>query len=255
MDIMPVLFMGHGNPMNAIEDNEFSRDWIKLGKLLPKPNAILCISAHWLTRGTWVTTMEYPETIHDFIGFPEKLFGVKYSAKGSPEFAKTTQDLVYSTVIQEDTAWGLDHGAWSVMKRLFPAADVPTFQLSIDIEKPARFHYHLGKELYELRKQGVMILGSGNIVHNLGKINWNGEAYEWAIEFDQKMKELLLLRADNEIIEYEKLGTMAKLSVPSTDHFYPLLYCLGSTEKTEEITFYTEKCTMGSISMRSIKIG
>ncbi len=255
METMPVLFVGHGNPMNAIEDNEFSRVWIKLGEELPRPKAILCISAHWLTRGTWVTAMNNPETIHDFVGFPEKLFELQYKAPGSPELAKATQDLVYSTIVQSDMAWGLDHGTWSVLTRMYPDADIPVFQLSIDIEKPARFHYQLGRELTQLRKQGVLIIGSGNIVHNLGKIAWKDEAHDWAIEFDQKIKEKIVLRSDIEIIEYDKMGTIAKLSVPSTDHFYPLLYVLGASEKTEPVTFYNEKCTMGSLSMRSVKIG
>jgi 4,5-DOPA dioxygenase extradiol len=255
MERMPVLFVGHGNPMNAIEDNEFSREWIKIGKELPTPQAILCISAHWLTRGTWVTSMANPETIHDFVGFPEELFKVKYNAPGTPEFAGITQDLVFSTVVQSDTSWGLDHGTWSVLVKMFPKAEIPVFQLSIDVEKPARFHYQLGRELTELRKQGVLIIGSGNIVHNLGQVIWKDTAHDWAVEFDQKIKEKIALRSDIEIIDYDKMGAVAKLSVPSTDHFYPLLYVLGASEKSEPVTFYTEKCTMGSLSMRTVKIG
>lgn len=255
MAVMPVLFIGHGNPMNAIDNNEFTAEWSRLGKELPEPKAILCISAHWLTRGTWVTAMNNPETLHDFTGFPDELFKIKYNAPGSPEFAAITQEIVYSTIVQSDMAWGLDHGTWSVLTRMYPDAGIPVFQLSIDIEKPARFHYQLGRELTGLRKQGVLIIGSGNIVHNLGKIAWKDEAHDWAVEFDRKIKELILLRSDKEIIEYEKIGTIAKLSVPSTDHFYPLLYVLGASEKTEPVTFYNEKCTMGSLSMRSVKIG
>ena len=202
MVIMPALFVGHGNPLNAIEDNEFSDEWIKLGKELPKPKAILCISAHWLTRGTWVTAMKNPETLHDFVGFPDELFKVKYNAPGSPEFAGITQETVYSTIVQSDMAWGLDHGTWSVLTRMYPDAGIPVFQLSIDIEKPAHFHYQLGKELSGLRKQGVLIIGSGNIVHNLSKIIRKDEGHDWANEFDQKIKELSSNgQSDNDIKE------------------------------------------------------
>src|ERR1035437_3955591 len=187
-DKMPLLFVGHGNPMNAIEKNEYHNSWVELGKTLPKPKAILCISAHWFINGTKVTAMEKPKTIHDFGGFPQELFDVQYPVNGSPEFAKETQTLITKTKVQSDLDWGLDHGTWSVLLPMYPNADIPVFQLSIDYTQPPQFHYDLAKELSVLRKKGVLIIGSGNIVHNLGMIDWGGKVYDWAIEFDEKIK-------------------------------------------------------------------
>lgn len=255
MEKMPVLFIGHGNPMNAIEENEFSKEWKKIANEIPEPKAILCISAHWLTRDTLVTAMENPETIHDFGGFPQELYNIQYNAPGSVEYAGMTQKLIHITNVKPDLNWGLDHGTWSVLIKMYPKANVPVFQLSIDINKPAGVHYQIGKEIAELRNKGVLILGSGNMVHNLGQINWDDTAHDWAIEFDNKMKELINKRDDESIIDYKQLGKNALLSVPSFDHFYPLLYVLGAAEKSEPITYYNEKITMGSLSMRCVKIG
>lgn len=252
--IMPVLFVGHGNPMNAIEKNEYNTSWNALGKNLPKPKAILCVSAHWLTSGTKVTAMEQPKTIHDFGGFPDELFAQQYPAKGSPEFAKETQALITKTKVQSDFEWGLDHGTWSVLLPMFPQADIPVYQLSIDYSKPPQYHYELAKELAELRKRGVLIVGSGNIVHNLRMIDWNGKAFDWAIEFDEKIKKHIDEKNHNEIINYEKLGKLAQLAVPTNDHYLPLLYSLALQDKKDSVKYFNDKCEMGSISMRSLII-
>ncbi|HET7818609.1 MAG TPA: 4,5-DOPA dioxygenase extradiol [Bacteroidia bacterium] len=252
--IMPVLFVGHGNPMNAIEKNEYNTSWNALGKNLPKPKAILCVSAHWLTSGTKVTAMEQPKTIHDFGGFPDELFAQQYPAKGSPEFAKETQALITKTKVQSDFEWGLDHGTWSVLLPMFPQADIPVYQLSIDYSKPPQYHYELAKELAELRKRGVLIVGSGNIVHNLRMIDWNGKAFDWAIEFDEKIKKFIDEKNHNDIINYEKLGQLAQLAVPTNDHYLPLLYSLALQDKKDSVKYFNDKCEMGSISMRSLII-
>ena len=253
-EIMPVLFVGHGNPMNAIEKNDYHNKWAELGKTLPRPKAILCVSAHWLTKGTQVTAMEKPKTIHDFGGFPQELFDVQYPVNGSPEFAKETQMLITKTKVQSDFEWGLDHGTWSVLLPMFPNADIPVFQLSIDYSQPPQYHYDLSKELTALRKKGVMIIGSGNIVHNLGMFDWGGKAYDWAIEFDEKIKKLIDERDHSAIINYDKLGRIAQLAVPTNDHYLPLLYSLALQEKNETISYFNEKCEMGSMSMRSLII-
>jgi 4,5-DOPA dioxygenase extradiol len=253
-EIMPVLFVGHGNPMNAIEKNDYHNKWAELGKTLPRPKAILCVSAHWLTKGTQVTAMEKPKIIHDFGGFPQELFDVQYPVNGSPEFAKETQMLITKTKVQSDFEWGLDHGTWSVLLPMFPNADIPVFQLSIDYSQPPQYHYDLSKELTALRKKGVMIIGSGNIVHNLGMIDWGGKAYDWAIEFDEKIKKLIDERDHSAVINYDKLGRIAQLAVPTNDHYLPLLYSLALQEKNETISYFNEKCEMGSMSMRSLII-
>ncbi len=254
-EIMPLLFVGHGNPMNAIEKNEFHNKWTELGKSLPKPKAILVISAHWLTKGTRVTAMEKPKTIHDFYGFPQELFDVQYPVNGSPELAKEIQLFIQKTKVQSDFEWGLDHGTWSVVMPMYPNADIPVFQLSIDYTQPPQFHYHLAQELSALRKKGVLIMGSGNIVHNLSMINWSGKPYDWAIEFDEKVKNFIAEKNHDSLINYEKMGSIAKLSVPTNDHYLPLLYTLALQEKNETISFFNEKIDMGSASMRSVKIG
>jgi 4,5-DOPA dioxygenase extradiol len=253
--IMPVLFVGHGSPMNAIEKNAYHNKWIELGKTLPKPKAILVVSAHWLTKGTKVTAMEKPKTIHDFGGFPQELFDAQYPANGSPEFAKRTEALVTKTKIELDFEWGLDHGTWSVLLPMYPKADIPVFQLSIDYSQPPQYHYDLAKELSALRKKGVLIIGSGNIVHNLGMVDWAGKVYDWAIEFDEKIKKFIDERNHSEIINYEKMGSIAKLAVPTNDHYLPLLYTLALQQKNETISYFNETCEMGSISMRSVRIG
>lgn len=254
-DLMPVLFVGHGSPMNAIEDNEFSRTWKTVSKILPTPTAILCISAHWETKGTKVTAMAVPKTIHDFGGFPQELFDKQYPAPGSPLFAAETKNLIRKTNVELDQEWGLDHGTWSVLAPMFPLATIPVYQLSLDYTQPPQYHYDLGKELAALRRKGVLILGSGNIVHNLGRVQWSDQAYDWAIEFDAKAAKLMEDGNHNALIHYESLGNAAKLSIPSNEHYLPLLYTLALQEKNEALSFFAAKTTMGSISMRSVKIG
>jgi 4,5-DOPA dioxygenase extradiol len=251
---MPVLFVGHGSPMNAIEDNEFSRAWVEAAKSLPKPDAILCISAHWETAGTLVTAMEQPKTIRDFYGFPQPLYEIEYQAPGSPELARLTQKTVQETHVRLDQTWGLDHGAWIVLHRMFPRADIPVIQLSLDRTQAPAFHYALGRELRALRDKGVLIVGSGNIVHNLGMMAWQDQTYDWAAEFDQTIKQLILSGDHDSIIRYQDLGEAARLSVPTNEHYLPLLYVLAMQDKQEQIRFFTDRVTFGSVSMRSLWI-
>jgi 4,5-DOPA dioxygenase extradiol len=253
---MPVLFVGHGSPMNAIEDNEFSRAWIESGKALPKPRAILCVSAHWETRGTFVTAMEQPKTIHDFGGFPRELYAYQYPAPGSPDLARLTQATAQQVKIGLAQTWGLDHGTWSVLCRMFPRADIPVIQLSLDQTQAPAFHYTLGKALYALRNKGVLIVGSGNIVHNLGTAIFDDDqAYDWAIEFDETIKRLILAGEHDSIVHYENLGRVARLSVPTNEHYLPLLYILALQDKNEPVRFFADRVTYGSLSMRSVWIG
>jgi len=252
---MPALFIGHGNPMNAIEDNEFSRAWADVARSLPKPKAVLCISAHWETDGTRVTAMEKPKTIHDFSGFPPALFDKRYPAPGSPDLARITQKMMREVHVELDSEWGLDHGAWSVLCRMYPKADLPVVQLSLDQRKQPAFHYELGRELRGLRKKGVLIIGSGNVVHNLHEMAWEDKAYDWALEFDAKIKDLILAGDHKAIIDYSKLGRSARLAVPTLEHYLPLLYVLGAQDKTDSVEFFAEKVTLGSMSMRSVRLG
>jgi len=259
-DIMPVLFTGHGSPMNGIEENIFTDYWKKLGREIAKPTAVLCISAHWLTRGTRITAMNFPKTIHDFGGFPQELFAVQYPAPGNPELAKETANLLQSTHVDLDHEWGLDHGTWSVVRQMYPDADIPVLQLSIDYSKPASYHYALATELSTLRKKGVLIIGSGNMVHNLRMIAWEKVnepefGYDWAIELNSKFKDLILDRNHAPLINYEKLGAAAQYAIPTPDHYYPLLYSLGLQNKKEQATIFNDKAVMGSLTMTSVKIG
>ena len=254
-ELLPALFVGHGNPMNAIEDNAFSRAWESVGKALPTPKAILCVSAHWETKGTHVTAMPHPQTIHDFGGFPKELFAVEYPAPGSPELAALTQQSIESTTIGLDQEWGLDHGSWSVLCRMFPKAQVPIVQLSLDRTQPPEFHYALGQELKKLRQRGVLIVGSGNIVHNLRRARWEDVAADWAIEFDQTVKERMLAGGHEALVRYEALGSAAALSIPTNEHYLPLLYLIGMQGKDDPVRFFTEQVTLNSISMRSVLIG
>ncbi len=240
--------------MNAIEDNEFTQAWAEAASLIPKPKAILCISAHWQTVGTAVTAMEQPKTIHDFFGFPQALFDVSYPAPGSPELAQLVQQTVRSLPVQPDQNWGLDHGAWSVLCRMFPDADIPVVQFSLDQNKAPEFHYELGKELRALRRQGVLIVGSGNIVHNLRRIAWRDEAYDWAVEFDERIKQAILAGDHQAITNFDRFGEIARLAVPTDEHFLPLLYVLACQEN-EAVSFFAEKVTLGAISMRSVRVG
>jgi 4,5-DOPA dioxygenase extradiol len=254
---MPVLFLGHGSPMNAIELNEFSSSWQRIGKALPHPAAVICISAHWETCGTFITAMEKPSTIHDFGGFPQALFDVQYPAPGDPELARETINLVTNSEIKPDSKWGLDHGCWSVMKHLYPDADIPVIQLSLDYNKSPQEHYNLAQQLSTLRKKGVLIMGSGNIVHNLRMINWHkpGEGFDWAQEANETIKKLILNGDHIKLANYKSLGHDVELSVPTPEHFLPLLYSLGLKENSEDITIHNDKLVMGSISMTSFQIG
>lgn len=252
--LMPALFIGHGSPMNAIEQNDYSHSWVELGKKLPRPKAILTISAHWLTRDTRVTAMARPKTIHDFGGFPKALFDAQYPAPGSPDFAALTKKIITKATIQDDYEWGLDHGTWSFLMPMYPQADIPVYQLSLDYYKPMQYHYELARELRALRKKGVMIIGSGNIVHNLRLLNFSGQTYDWATEFDQKIKTFLVDRNHHGIIQYDKLGNAAQMSVPTPDHYLPLIYTIAQQESNEQISFFNEKTDMGSVSMRSFVI-
>jgi 4,5-DOPA dioxygenase extradiol len=253
---MPILFVGHGSPMNAIEENEFVKGWRQMGQSVPKPTAVLCISAHWETKGTFVTAMEKPATIHDFGGFPQALYEVQYPAAGSPAIAQKTKETVHSASVELDQKWGLDHGCWSVVKHLYPKADIPVLQMSLDYSKPAQFHFDLGRELNSLREKGVLIIGSGNIVHNLSIIDWKNpdSGYDWAEIANAKIKKLVLEGDSKSLINYHKLGKEMELSVPSPEHYLPLLYILALKKEKEQIAIFNDKTVMGSISMSSFKI-
>ena len=252
---MPVFFVGHGNPMNAILENDITKGWRAMGKGL-KPKAILCISAHWQTRGSRVTMAPKPQTIHDFGGFPKELFEVQYPAPGSPEMAQALIHSVHKTTVEEDHEWGLDHGTWSVLIKMFPEADVPVFQLSLDYNQNAKYHFELAQELSALRKKGVLIVGSGNIIHNLRMANWQSDTpYDWALDFDLKTKELIESGNYSDLVNYTDLGKEARLSIPTDEHYLPMIYALALKEKDETLTFFNESILMGSISMRSFVIG
>lgn len=254
---MPMLFLGHGSPMNAIEDNAFTQGWRAIAKNLPKPNAILCISAHWETKGTFVTGMEKPRTIHDFGGFPKELFAVQYPAPGSPALAKQTQEVVTSAHIGIDHQWGLDHGAWSVIIHLYPKADIPVVQLSLDRGLSPQQHYALARELGALRRKGVLIVGSGNMVHNLGVIDWRNPegGYDWAVEANTRMKELIMNEGHAQLADYRAQGRAFQLSIPTPEHYLPLLYVLGLKDRKEPVKLYNDRTVMGSIAMTSVMVG
>jgi len=256
---MPVLFIGHGSPMNAIEENEFVSGWREIGKMIPKPNAILCISAHWETRGTFATAMERPVTIHDFGGFPKALFDVSYPAPGSPALADETRLLIKKTEVGLDEKWGLDHGCWSVIRRLYPEADVPVIQISLDYYQTPQYHYDLARELAPLRSKGVLIVGSGNIVHNLGLVAWDklnadDYGYDWAVEAKEKMKELINRGDHKSLIDYNSQGRAFKLAIPTPEHYLPLLYALALKEESEKLNIFNDKSVGGSLAMTSLKI-
>ena len=256
----PILFIGHGSPMNGIEDNEFSRTWAKFGQEIPKPKAVIVISAHWLTNGTHVTAMKNPKTIHDFGGFPQALFDVNYPAQGSPELAEATSKLITSAKVELNHDWGLDHGTWTVVRHMYPNADIPVLQLSIDYKKPAQYHYDLAKQLTALRNKGVLIIGSGNMVHNLRMIAWEKLqepefGFDWAIEMNTIFKDKIANSDFQSLINYEKLGAAAKLAIPTPDHYYPLIYSIALQEKQDEINFFNDKLVGGSLNMTSVKFG
>ena len=257
---MPVLFIGHGSPMNAIEDNIFSKRWQQMGKEIPTPKAVVVVSAHWLTKGTMVTAMPNPKTIHDFGGFPQALFDVQYPAPGSPELATEIQKLITNPAVELDHDWGLDHGTWSVVKHMYPDADIPVLQLSIDYYKPAAYHYELAKQLLSLRKKGVLIIGSGNMVHNLRMVAWDKlnepeYGFDWALEMNDVFKNKILNGFHKELIQYEKLHKAATLAIPTPDHYYPLLYILALQTDNDKVEFFNDKAVGGSLTMTSVKIG
>lgn len=256
---MPVLFLGHGSPMNAIEENEFVSGFRNIAKRIPKPNAILCISAHWETRGTMVTAMEQPLTIHDFGGFPKELYEVQYPAPGSPQLANQTKELIKKAEVKLDDKWGLDHGAWSVIKHLYPNADVPVIQMSLDYYQGPQYHYELAKELAALRNKGVLIIGSGNMVHNLrlvawDKLNTDDYGFDWALEAREKMKNFILTDDHKSLINYSAQGKPFQLSVPTPEHYLPLLYTLALKEKGDAVSLFNDKAVGGSLTMTSVMI-
>ncbi len=257
---MPVLFVGHGSPMNAIEENEFVEGWRNIGKTIPRPKAILCVSAHWETKGTFVTAVPRPQTIHDFGGFPKALYDVQYPAPGSPELANETKRIITKTGIGLDEKWGLDHGAWSVIRRIYPEANVPVIEMSLDYSQGPQYHYELAKELASLRNKGVLIIGSGNLVHNLRLVAWDKMnepeyGFDWAIQANDKFKQLIQSGNHKELINYTALGREVQLAVPSPDHYLPLLYTLAIKEENETVSFFNDKAVMGSLTMTSVKIG
>jgi 4,5-DOPA dioxygenase extradiol len=256
---MPVLFVGHGSPMNAIEENEFVKGWREIRKTLPKPTAILCVSAHWETNGTFVTAMENPRTIHDFGGFPRELSEVQYLPPGSPELAEEARNIISRTTVGLDNKWGLDHGCWSVIKQMYPAADIPVIQMSIDYTQPALYHYELARELSPLRKKGILIMGSGNMVHNLRLIDWNKMiepefGYDWAIEANERMKTFILSNDHKPLIYYRSQGKSFDLAIPTPEHFLPLIYALALKEEDDKVEMFNDKPVMGSLTMTSLKI-
>lgn len=254
---MPVLFIGHGSPMNALEDNEFSRGWRSVAELIPKPTAILCASAHWYVGESLLLATERPRTIHDFWGFPDELYRVRYDAPGAPDLAAATAALIHSAPVSLDQSWGLDHGVWTVLANMFPAADIPVSQLSIDYNLDSAGHFAIGRELRALRDQGVLIIGSGNLVHNLGNLDWfhADRGFDWAEDFNRKARDLILAKEFEALIDYEGLDRSAALAVPTPDHYWPLLYALGAAEPSETVFVFNDRCVLGSVSMISLLFG
>ena len=255
---MPAIFLGHGNPLNALQQNAWTKGWATIGQALPRPKAIVCISAHWYLPATLVTAMPQPRTIHDFGGFPRELYQVQYGAPGSPELASRVQQLLAPLSVELDHSWGLDHGTWSVLMHVYPEADVPVIQLSIDETQPAAFHFELGQRLTSLRDEQILIMGSGNMVHNLHTYAWGrhiSEPYDWAVRFEESAKQLMLAGEFAPLIDYESLGRDAVLSIPTTDHYLPLLYVLGARRENEEISFPVAGVDGGSVSMLTVQVG
>jgi 4,5-DOPA dioxygenase extradiol len=256
--LMPAIFLGHGNPMNAISQNAYTNGWAAIGRMIPRPKAILSVSAHWYLPATAVTANLEPETIHDFGGFPQELYEVEYNAPGSPDLAREVKNLLAPVAVKMDKSWGLDHGTWSVLKHVFPNADIPVVQLSINEIKSAQFHYDLGKKLAQLREEGILIIGSGDIVHNLHTYAWGQDAvgpYDWATRFETQAREFLLSGEDGRLIEYEKLGRDAMLSIPTPDHYLPLLYVIATRQVGDKVSFPVEGIDGGSVSMLACQIG
>ncbi|MBN7771762.1 4,5-DOPA dioxygenase extradiol [Clostridium aminobutyricum] len=246
---MPILFIGHGSPMNAIETNEFTKNWTEIAKRIPRPEAILAISAHWFTDGTRIQDDEYPKVIYDMYGFPDELYRMEYKPSGAPALAHLTKDLIHEEV-QIDNSWGIDHGAWSVLCHMYPEANIPLYQLSVDQSAEAQTHFELGKQIRSLREQGVLIIASGNVVHNLSKINWNMQGgYAWAEEFDEYIKQKIIKRQYEDVIHYKMAGKCSELAFYTPEHFYPLLYILGASDEKDKLSIYNDDCIMGSLSM------
>jgi 4,5-DOPA dioxygenase extradiol len=258
--LMPVLFIGHGSPMNGIEDNDFSRQWKELAHEIPQPEAVLVISAHWLSNGTKITAMDFPATIHDFGGFPQALFDVQYPAPGSPKIAEETASLLRKVDAELDHDWGLDHGAWTVVRHMYPEANIPVLQLSIDYSKGPQYHYDLAKDLYSLRKKGVLILGSGNMVHNLRMVAWDRLnepefGFDWAYELNEKFKQLIVDGNHQALINFSSISPDISKAIPTSEHYLPLIYNLGLQGKNEAIYFFNDRAVGGSLTMTSVKIG
>ncbi len=257
---MPALFLGHGSPMNAIEDNEFTRGFKKIAEDIPRPKAIICVSAHWETNGTFITGMEKPRTIHDFSGFPKSLYEIQYPAPGFPALGENVREILTSVDARLDFNWGYDHGAWSVVKHLYPAADIPMIQLSIDQNANPEKHYEIAGQLSELRKKGILIIGSGNMVHNLGRIAWDklgqsNYAYDWAIEANEQIKKAITENEHRTLTNFRSQGKAWDLAIPTTEHFIPLIYIMGIKNKKDQILIFNDKAVGGSLTMTSVKIG
>lgn len=258
--LMPVLFIGHGSPMNGIEDNDFSRRWKRMAEEIPVPRAVIVVSAHWYTRGTKITAMEFPRTIHDFGGFPQALSEIQYPAPGSPELAREAVSQVHTTRVELDHDWGLHHGTWTIIRHMYPSADIPVLQLSIDYSKDPQYHYELSRELFHLRKKGVLIIGSGNMVHNLRMVAWDklndkNYGYDWALQMNETFKHLILEGDHQRLVRYDSLGPEARLSIPTPEHYLPLLYTLGLQNNREDVSFFNDKAVGGSLTMTSVRIG
>jgi len=255
---MPTIFIGHGNPMTTLSRNAYTEAWAEIGKKLPRPKAVLAISAHWYVEGSAVTVSTAPRTIHDFGGFPEELHEIQYPAPGMPELSRQIKTMLSPTPVDLDDNWGLDHGTWTVLRHIFPKADIPVVQLSIDNTKPSVFHYELGKRLTSLRDEGVLVVGSGNLVHNLRAYAWGNDKakpFDWAVRFESKMRNFMLEGKHESVVAYEALGDDAMLAVPSPDHFLPLLYVLGLRKENERVSFPVEGFDGGSMSMLAVQIG
>jgi len=257
--LMPVLFVGHGSPMNGIEDNAFSQYWKKLATEIAKPKAILCVSAHWLTRGTFITASEKPITIHDFGGFPPALFAVEYPAPGNAQLAKETAEIITKTTVGLDNDWGMDHGTWTILRHMYPQADIPVLQLSIDYYLSAQYHFELAQQLVSLRKKGVLILGSGNMVHNLGMVAWDkiNESYgfDWALEINEVFKKKISENDFNALINYQTLHQAWSKAIPTPDHYLPLIYTLGLKNEKDPVSFFNDQAMAGSLTMTSVRFG
>jgi 4,5-DOPA dioxygenase extradiol len=257
-ETMPAIFFGHGNPMNALQQNQWTAAWANIGKTIPRPRGVLCISAHWFLPATLINDRKAPRTIHDFGGFPPELYEVQYPAPGDPNLARRVLRLLAPLPVHVDSSWGLDHGTWSVFRHVYPDADVPIVQLSIDETEPAAFHFEIGRQLAPLREEGILIAGSGNLVHNLHAYAWGQHApklFDWAVRFEALAKDLMILGDSEPLINYENLGRDAHRAIPTPDHYLPLLYVLGTRRKADSVTFPVEGVDGGSVSMLSVRIG